>query len=68
MLLLSKVRNFKVSGADWERIPSKPNRGSERSHDLGRGLGGDRERIGSGLGVDWERIGSGLGADPLPLM
>ena len=44
VLLVSKVRNLKVSGADWALIAS------ERSH--------DREWIGSRSGADWERIPS----------
>ena len=44
VLLLSKVRNLEVSGADLALI------GSERSHDW--------EQIGRGLGADWEWIPS----------
>ena len=45
VLLLSKVRDLENFGSGLGADLSKPIRGSERSHDLGRGLGADREWI-----------------------
>ena len=71
MLMLSKVRNLQVSGADWERIGST---GSETSHNwerISNDLGADREQIPSHSCDLFEPIrGSespcGSAPDPLP--